>query len=178
MTNPDSNTPQPSLSVILAQLFSPTTAAALRYALVSLSPLLALFGITSLSSTKVDMIVTYAKTFGAAASAIMLLAGIVIPLALAIVGVLSATVKKQIARVRELAANPQLANEEAQTALMAATRAIASPEVPKSVEAVKTLIEATDSLTQVKGIVTTDQVARSTSSPNIVSEKTAAIVTK
>lgn len=166
----DQNNNQPSLTSTITALFSPTTLAALRYFLTAVSPLLALFGFTGLTPDRIDTWVAYAKTFGTASLALVALIGIVLPLGIAVLGILSATIKKQIARVRELAANPQLASEEAQKALVDATKAIATdPSVPKSAETVKTLITATRALDDVQTIVASPAIANSITDPEVVS---------
>lgn len=166
MSNTDN---QPSLTSTVSALFSPTTLAAVRYALQAMAPVLALFGFAGLTPDKIDFWVTYAKSFGTAALAVIALVGIVLPLVIAIFGILSATVKKQIARVRELAANPQLANQEAQKAIIEATKAIASDKtIPKSLEAVDTLVAATIALPQVQTIVTDKRTANATTSQDVV----------
>jgi hypothetical protein len=173
MSSTDNNTPD--LRAMLVALFGPTTYTALRYTLTSIAPLLAVFGLTGLTSGKIESIVNYAQTFGTAVLASLTLLGIAIPLLMAIIGVLTSTIKKQIARVRELAANPKLANEEAQQAIIAATRAMANPGVANSAAAVQSLVDTTISLPQVKTIVASDQVARAAPSDDVVSEKDAAI---
>jgi hypothetical protein len=176
MSNTDTNTP--NLRAMLVALFGPTTYTALRYALASIAPLLALFGITGLTSGKIESIVTYAQTFGTAMLAILTLLGIAIPMLMAILGVLTSTIKKQIARVRELAANPDLANEEAQKAIVDATKALAGSTLPQSMQAVQSLVDATIALPQVRTIVTTDAVASASPSDDVVSEKNAVFIAK
>jgi len=167
MSNTDDN--QTSLSSTISALFSPTTLATVRYALAALSPVLALFGFTGLTPDKIDAWVTYAKSFGTAALAIIALVGIVMPLVVAIFGILSATMKKQIARVRELAANPQLANQEAQKAIIDATKAIATDKsIPKSIESVNSLVEATIALPQVQTIITDRKTADASPSNDVI----------
>lgn len=169
MTDTDPTpTPSTDLRGAILALFSPGTLAALRYALAAISPAMALFGLTALTPDQIDRVVTYAKTFGAAASAVFMLLGILVPLLMAMVGVLSATVKKQIARVRELATNPQLANEEAQKAIVAATKAIADRGVPKSQAAVQALVDTTISLPQVQTIIASPKVATMSPSPDVI----------
>lgn len=176
MANTDNN--QPTVRSLLASLTSPTTMAALRYALTAISPLFALFGLAILTPDQIEHVITYAQTFGLAVSAVLTLLGIAIPLLMAIFGVVTSTVKKQIERVREIATNPALADEEAQKAIVAATRALASSAVPKSAEAVQTLVDTTISLPQVKTIVASDQVAFNSPSNDVVSEKKAAVIPK
>lgn len=167
MSNTDQN--NPSIMTFVSQLFSPATLAAFRYTLTAISPLIALFGFTALTPDKIDVWVTYAKTFGTAAAAIAALVGIVLPVVVAIIGVLSATVKKQIARVRELAANPQLANQEAQKAIIDATKAIATDKsIPKSIENVNNLVAATIALPQVQTIITDKKTADASPSSDVV----------
>lgn len=169
MTDPTNNNQAPTFSSTIAALFSPATLAALRYTLAALSPLVALFGFTGLTPDKIDIWVAYAKTFGTAALAVAALVGIVMPLVVAIFGILSSTVKKQIARVRELANNPQLATEEAQKALVAATAAIAqNPSIVQSLGAQQALVSATISLDGVQTIVADKKLADSVPSESVV----------
>lgn len=170
MSNQDQN--QPSLSGYVKLIFSSPTLAALRYALVALVPIAGLFGISGFTPDKANQIVAYAQTFGTATLAIITLLSIVGPLVLAIIGVLSATVKKQIARVRELANNPQLASAEAAKALTDATAQLAkSGDVQKSAEAVNALVTATIGLDQVQTIVATSAVAAAVPSESVVAAK-------
>lgn len=167
----------PSVTDYIKQLFSPATLAAFRYALAAISPVLALFGFTGLSPDRIDAWVIYAKTFGTAALGVMALLGIAVPLGVAILGILSATIKKQIARVRELANNPQLASEEAQKAIVEATSAIAQDKtLVKSAEAVKTLVDATIALPQVQTIVTDAKTAAASPSESVVSAESHDVV--
>lgn len=146
-----------SATDIVKQLFSPTTLAALRYALTALAPVLALFGFTGLTPAAIDQWVQYAQTFGVAALAIMALLGIALPLTVAVFGILSSTVKKQIARVRELADNPQLASQEAQKALVEATAQIA--KAPAGGEAIAALVKATKDLPGVSNVTVNGNAA-------------------
>jgi hypothetical protein len=162
--------PSSSLSGYVKVLFSPVTLAALRYALVAIAPLAAIFGFTGLTPDRINGVVAYAQTFGTAVLAVLALLGIVVPVILAILGVLSATIKKQIARVRELANNPQLANAEAAKALTDATSQLAkSDDVQKSVDAVNALVAATVALPQVQTIVTDKKTADASPSGSVVS---------
>lgn len=175
MSNADQS--QSSLTSSVAAIFSPTTLAAFRYLLVALSPVMALFGFTGLTPDRIDSYVAYAKTFGGAALAIMAFLGIVVPLAVALIGVLSATIKKQIARVRELANNPQLASAEAAKALTEATAQLAkSGDVQKSAAAVDALVKATIGLNQVQTIVGTEAVTKAANNPSVVSADEHAVV--
>lgn len=175
---PDANTP-PSIMTYLSALFSPGTLVAFRYALASISPLVAMFGFASLTPERIDQIVAYAKTFGAAAAAISALIGIVLPLVVAIFGILSSTVKKQIARVRELANNPQLANEEAAKALVDATKAVANSDVlQQSASATKALVLATKDLAGVQTIVATKALSEAVNSPSVVAAEEHVVIPK
>lgn len=157
MSNADQNQP---LSAYVSAIFSPATLAALRYTLAAVSPVLALFGFTGLTPDRIDIWVAYAKTFGVAALAVMAFVGVVVPLIVALIGVLASRIKKQIARVRELANNPQLANAEAAKALTDATAQLArSGDVQKSADAVNALVKATIGLNQVQMIVADKKTA-------------------
>ena len=164
-------TPQPpSISSYVRMLFSPTTLAALRYTLAAVAPVLAIFGFTGLTPDRINGWVVYAQTFGTATLAVLALLGIVAPVAVGIMGVLSATIKKQISRVRELANNPQLASQEAAKALTDATSELAkSGDVQQSADAVNALVKATIGLDQVHTIVTTDAVANASADPSVIS---------
>lgn len=173
MSNQDTPTPpSPTLMTYLMQLFNPATLAALRYALAALSPVLAIFGFAALTPDQIDHFISYAKTFGTAAAAVSALVGIVLPVVIAIIGVLASTVKKQIARVRELANNPQLANAEAAKALTEATSQLAkSGDVQKSADAVNALVKATIGLDQVQTIVASGDVAGAALNASVVSSE-------
>ena len=169
MSSQDQNQPQ-SASGYIQMLVSAPTLAALRYTLAMIAPCVALFGFTGLTPDRIDIWVAYAKTFGNAALAIMALLGIVVPLVVALLGVLSSTVKKQIARVRELANNPQMASAEAAKALTDATAQLAkSGDVQKSADAVNALVKATIGLDQVQTIVTDAKTADAVPSASVVS---------
>jgi hypothetical protein len=170
MSDPQQQPPSSSLTGEVKMLFNPVTLAALRYALAAIAPVLALFGFTGLTPDRIDIWVAYAKTFGTAALAIMALIGIVVPVIVTIIGMLSSQIKKQIARVRELANNPQLASAEAAKALTDATAQLAkSGDVQKSVEAVNALVAATVALPQVQTIVTDKKTADASPSASVVS---------
>ena len=160
---------QPTLTSYVKSLFSPTTLAALRYTLTAIAPFVALFGISGFTPDKINSWVAYAQTFGTAALAVLALLGVVVPVIVGIMGVLSATVKKQIARVRELANNPQLANQEAAKALTEATSELAkSGDVQKSADAVNALVKATIGLDQVQTIITDKATAAASPSPSVI----------
>lgn len=169
MSNTDQN--QPSLSGYVKMMFSPATMAALRYFLTAVAPIFAWFGLAGLGNAdKVNAWVAYAQTFGTAVLALLALLGIVIPVVIAIFGILSATIKKQIARVRELANNPQLASAEAAKALTDATAQLAkSGDVQKSADAVNALVKATIGLDQVQTIVTDKATSEASPSASVVS---------
>lgn len=172
-------TQPPSVSSYVKMLFSPATLAALRYTLASVAPLLALFGFTGLTPDRINSWVTYAQSFGTAALAILALLGIVVPLVVAILGVLSSTIKKQIARVRELANNPELASKEAAKALTDATSELAkSGDVQKSADAVNALVKATIGLDQVQAIVTDKATADASTSASVVAADEHAVIPK
>lgn len=178
MSNTDNNQP-PSLASYVKMLFSAPTLAAFRYALVALAPVVSLFGFAGLTPARINDVVTYAQTFGTAVLAIIALVSIVVPLFLAIVGVLSATIKKQIARVRELANNPQMANAAAAQALTEATSQLAkSGDVQTSADAVNALVKATIGLDKVQAIVADKDVAAASSSPSVVSNDEHDVVAK
>lgn len=177
MSNNDQN-PQ-SLTSTVKMLFSPTMLIAMRYTLTAIAPVLALFGFTGLTPDRIDGWVAYAKTFGVATLAIMALLGILIPLVTTIFGLLSSTIKKQIARVRELANNPQLASAEAAKALTEATSQLAkSGDVQTSAAAVDALVKATIGLDKVQTIVTTTDVKDAANNPSVVSADEHEVVTK
>ena len=166
----DQQAPQPTLTSYVKFLFSPTTLAAFRYALAAAAPLVALFGISGFTPERINQWVAYAQTFGTAALAVLALLGIVVPVIVGIFGVLSATIKTQIGRVRELANNPQLANQAAAKALTAATSELAkSDDVQQSKDAVNALINATIGLDKVQTIITDKATAAASSSPSVVS---------
>lgn len=177
MSNNDQN-PQ-SLTSTVKMLFSPTMLIAMRYTLTAIAPVLALFGFTGLTPDRIDGWVAYAKTFGVATLAIMALLGILIPLVTTIFGLLSSTIKKQIARVRELANNPQLASAEAAKALTDATSELAkSDDVQKSTDAVNALVKATINLDKVQTIVGTTEVKEAANNPSVVSADEHEVITK
>lgn len=162
-------TPAPSISGYVKILINPVTLAALRYALGSIAPVLALFGFAGLTPDRIDSWVAYAKTCGVATLAVLTLAGIVVPVAVAIVGMVASQIKKQIARVRELANNPQEASAAAAKALTDATSELAkSGDVQKSADAVNALVKATIGLDQVQTIVTDKATAEASPSPSVV----------
>jgi hypothetical protein len=168
VANVDQN--PPSLSGYVKMLFSPVTLAALRYALVAVTPLAALFGFTGLTPDRINSVVAYAQTFGTATLAVLALLGIVMPVVVAIIGMLTATVKKQIARVRELANNPQMASAAAAKALTDATSQLAkSDDVQTSADAVNALVKATIGLDQVQTIVGTKEVEKAAGNPSVIS---------
>lgn len=168
MADIDQNSP--SLTGYVKMLFSPVTLAALRYALVAVTPLAALFGFTGLTPDRINGVVAYAQTFGTATLAVLALLGIVMPVVVSIIGMRTATVKKQIARVRELANNPQMASAAAAKALTDATSELAkSGDVQKSADAVNALVKATIGLDQVQTIVTSDAVKQAAANPDVVS---------
>lgn len=170
MSNTDNNQPAPTLTSYITTLFNPVTLTALRYMLTAVSPVLALFGLTGLTPDRVDAWVAYAKTFGIAALAVMAFLGIVTPVIVTVIGMLASQIKKQIARVRELANNPQMANAAAAKALTDATSQLAkSGDVQKSVDAVNALVKATIDLPGVQTIVADKAVSEASSSPSVVS---------
>jgi hypothetical protein len=170
MSNTDQN--QPTLSAYVKMLFSSSTLSALRATLLAVSPLLAIFGVSGLTPDKVNAWVAYAQTFGTAALAVLALLGVIVPLIVAIIGVLASTVKRQIARVRELADNPQLAGAVAAKALTDATAQLAkSGDVQKSADAVNALVSATIALPQVQTIVTDKATSEAVTDENVVSAK-------
>jgi hypothetical protein len=161
--------PQPTLTSYVKFLFSPTTLVVLRYTLAAIAPLAALFGFSGLTPDRISSWVAYAQTFGTAALAVLALLGVVVPVIVGIFGVLSATIKKQIARVRELADNPQLANEEAAKALTDATSELAkSGDVQQSAAAVNALVAATIGLNKVQTIITDKATADASPSPSVI----------
>jgi|HubBroStandDraft_6_1064221.scaffolds.fasta_scaffold00050_27 predicted PurR-regulated permease PerM len=161
--------PQPTLTSYVKFLFSPTTLAALRYALAAVAPLVALFGVSGFTPDRINSWVSYAQTFGTAALAILALLGIIVPVIVAILGILSATIKTQIARVRELANNPQLATQEAAKALTDATSQLAkSGDVQQSASAVNALVAATIGLNKVQTIITDKATADASPSPSVI----------
>lgn len=148
MSSQQTPPPSPSAMTYISQLFSPTTLAALRYALAMASPLLALFGFAALTPDQIDHVIAYAKTFGTAAAAISALIGIVVPLTAAIYGTLSATWRKQVARFKILSQNPSAAGEEAAKAIIEATSSIAQSSSGQSEGAAKAIINATSAIAQ------------------------------
>lgn len=167
MADGDQN--QPTLMQYLAQLFSPTTWAALRYFLAAVSPLLGLFGLAGFSPDKVNSIVLYAQEFGAAVLALCALLGILLPLSALIFGILSSTVKAQIARWKELAKNPTQAGQEAQKAIVAATAEVAkAASAPGAKDLAAALVRATNSLPQVQTIVTDQATKEAVNQPGVV----------
>lgn len=176
MSSTDPNQPT-SISGYVKMLFSPATMAAFRYALASLAPLVALFGVSGFTPDRINAWVDYAQKFGTATLAILALAGVVIPLVVALIGVLSSTIKKQIARVKELANNPQLASAEAAKALTEATSQLAkSGDVQQSADAVNALVKATIGLEGVQTIVGSDEVKQAANNPSVVSAETHDVV--
>lgn len=177
MSNNDQN--QPSLTGYVKMLFSPSTMAALRYTLTAIAPLFAIFGISGFTPDKVNAWVAYAQTFGTAILSLIALLGIVVPVITIIIGMLSATIKKQIARVRELANNPQEASAEAAKALTEATAELArSGDVQKSADAVNALVKATIGLDQVQTIVTDKSTSEASASASVVSADEHSVVQK
>lgn len=109
-------------------LFSPPVLAALRYALTAIAPLFALAGFAFLTPDKINSIIASAQQIGTAAASIAALLGIILPIAAGIYGSLSATIKSQIGRVKDVAQDTsQPLAEDAKQALIAAT--IAQPSV-------------------------------------------------
>lgn len=168
MSSQQTPPPSPTLLSSVMQLFNPATLAALRYALTALSPVLAIFGLAALTPDQIDHFIGYAKTFGTAVSAIFALAGIIIPTAALIFGVLSSTFKKQVARFKELSKDPSAAGEEAAKAIIDATSAIAQSSSGQSKNATQTLIAATIALPSVQTIVTDKATAEAAPSENVV----------
>lgn len=171
MSSQQTPPPPPSLMAAVMQLFNPATLAAIRYALAAISPLLAVFGLAALTPDQIDHFISYAKTFGTAVSAIFALAGIIIPTAALIFGVLSSTWKKQVARFKALSQDPSAAGEEAAKAIIEATSAIAQSPSPQSKSATQTLIAATIALPTVQTIVADQATADAAPSENVVAAK-------
>lgn len=171
MSSQQTPPPSPSLMTAVMQLFNPATLAAIRYTLAAISPLLAIFGFAALTPDQIDHFITYAKTFGTAVSAIFALAGIVIPTAALIFGVLSSTWKKQVARFKALSQDPSAAGEEAAKAIIEATSAIAQSPGAQSKNATQTLIAATIALPTVQTIVADQATADAAPSENVVAAK-------
>jgi hypothetical protein len=149
----------------LNQLFSPPVLAAFRYLLTALAPLFALAGFTILSPDQITKVMNVVQQFGTAAAAFAAFAGILIPVVAGTVGAMSATIRKQVARVKELAHNPDLASNEAQKALIEATSAM----TPQSDDAKQALIAATVAMPEVKTIVTDQATADAAPSRDVIS---------
>lgn len=112
----------------IKQLFSPPVLAALRYALAAIAPLFALAGFAFLTPDKINSIIASVQQIGTAAASIAALLGVILPIVVGIYGSLSATIKNQIGRVKEIAKDTsEPLAEDAKQALIAAT--IAQPSV-------------------------------------------------
>jgi hypothetical protein len=166
MADQQQNAPAPSLLDIIKQLMNPSSWALLRYILVGLGPMLGLFGVAGFSPATINKIVTYAEGFGAIALGIYLLIGVLIPLTALIYGVLSATLKAQVARWKELAKNPAAAGADVQKALVQATAEIA--KAPASKEVANAMIAATNSLPQVQSVAVDRATAQAIATPGVV----------
>lgn len=159
----------PSLLDIIKQTFSPTTWSLLRYSLTAISPMLGLFGLAGFTPATINKIVAYAQGFGAVILGGYLVMGVLIPLTAMIYGVLSATLKAQVARWKELAKNPTAAGADVQKALIQATSEIAkSAAAPGASDVAHAMIAATNSLPQVQGIATDAETARVVNQPGVV----------
>lgn len=155
---------------LISKLFSSPVIALLRYALAAIGPLFALAGFAVLTPDRINHIVEVVQQFGMAAAAVSALLGVVIPITVAIYGAIKSTFKSQISRVKELANNPELANAEAQKALISATSQIA----PKNEDAKQALIAATIAMPSVQTIVTDAATAAAAPSESVVAAPKAA----
>lgn len=159
----------PSALDIIKQTLSPTTWAFLRYFLAALSPLLGLFGLAGFTPDSINRIVTYAQGVGAALLGLYLLIGVLIPLSAMIFGVLSATLKAQVARWKVLAKNPAAAGADVQKALIQATTEVAkAAATPGASDVAHAMIAATNSLPQVRTISTDQATAIAVAQPGVV----------
>jgi hypothetical protein len=148
--------PSTSIASQIAVLFSPATFAAIRYALTTVGALLAMFGLTALSSDKIDSIINMMKQLGTTIGAILTLIGIITPVAMAVIGTVRSTVKSQIASVR----------------------AIAKEQQPLTKDAKNALVAATISLDEVQTIVGTKEIANASPSASVVSTEDVTVVHK
>ena len=167
MTTEQQPVPQPGLSQVIADLFSPTTWAALRYFLAALSPFLSLFGLSALTPNQIDTVIGYSKEAGTLIQASMVLIGIVLPLTALVFGVLSSTIKAQASRWRALAKDPSQASADTQKAIISAVAGIAKAGTSTDVAA--SLVAATNSLSQVQTIVTDKAISEAVNQPGVVS---------
>lgn len=168
MTDPASPPPTSVLDII-KQFLSPTSWALLRYILTAITPLLGLFGLAGFTPDSINKITQYAQGIGAVILGIYLLIGVLIPLTAMIYGVLSATLKTQVARWKELAKNPSAAGADVQKALIQATSEIAKTAgAPGAKDIANAMIAATNSLPQVQTISTDAVTAKAVNAPGVV----------
>ncbi len=156
-------TPKPpevtSIMAQLSALFSPATFAAIRYALTAAGTLIAMFGLTALSSAQIDHIIEIVKQVGTTVAAIMTLIGLITPIAMSVIGYMRSTLKSQIESVRDIAKD----KTASQTL---------------STDAQKALVAATISLDKVQTIVADKDLAAASPSASVVSKEDVAVVTK
>jgi len=121
-----------------------------------------------------------AQQIGVTLGAIAALIGLVTPIAMAIFGMLTSTIKAQIASVKAAATGPAgPAAVSAQKALIDATSAVAHDNsIPASKDARDTLVAATISLPDVQTIVGTKEMADKQSSASVVSQEDVAVISK
>lgn len=112
----------------IKQLFSPPVIAAIRYFLAALGTLLAGAGFIALSPQQIDKVISLFQQLGTTLTALLTLVGLTAPVVSLIYGMLSATIRQQIGRVKDIAQDKsQPLAEDAKQALIAAT--IAQPSV-------------------------------------------------
>ena len=143
----------------IGALFSPATFAAIRYALTAVGTLLAMFGLTALSSAQIDHVVEVLKQVGTTVAAIMTMVGIITPVAMAMIGYMRSTIKSQIESVRAIAQDKTV-----------------TPPLAK--DAQQALVSATISLDGVQTIVADKELAQNNPSASVVSKEDVAVVTK
>lgn len=180
MSDPTVPPPVQSITAQISALFSSPVLTAFRYALTSLGSVLALVGVVALSPSQIDHIISVAQQIGTTLGAIVALIGIVTPIAMAIFGMLTSTVKAQIDKVKEIATGPAgPVAVSAQKALISATSAVAQdPSIPTSHEARDTLVAATIALPDVQTIVGTKEMASKQPSASVVAQEDVAVISK
>ena len=112
--------PTQSLATQIAALFSSPVLTAFRYALTALGSTMALLGVVAFSPAQIDHIINVTQQIGVTVGAIIALIGIVTPIAMTVFGMLSSTIKAQVAAVRAMpGVSKVLVNDKANQTLAA-----------------------------------------------------------